>query len=238
MQKRSNKEHKYENRIREVRKLQGLALRELADRVDTTWGQLGRLERGDRDLSLTWLRKIARALGCGLPELLLPEDLHPPFVTDAEEAGPDQPFAFAKPSSGFGVPWPIPLWGAGAGYSPHGCVCFASDFLERYEIDPFRCVVIELGDVSMEPALPRGSVVLVDRRYNAMVENEICAFLLPKDRPTIRRLERAGDRWVLKAENQTYRDQLWDDAMTPLGLVLWTSRMVFTSPQQSDIAAC
>lgn len=232
MAERAQGEVGFGNRIREVRHAQGLPIRTLAERVGVSFGQMGRLERGDRELSLTMMRRIAAALGCGVPELFLPEDLQPAFVTDAKAPPADQPFVFSQPSSGFGRPWPIPLWGPGTGYSPHGCICFSTEFLERYDIDPLRCVVIEVRDASMAPNLPAGSVALVDRRYNAMIEDEVCAFLLPDGEPTIRRLERAADRWILKSDNAGFSDRLWQDTMKPLGLVLWTSRMVFTPPHR------
>ncbi|MDX5361018.1 MAG: helix-turn-helix domain-containing protein [Alphaproteobacteria bacterium] len=50
------------NRIRHFRKLRGLKLRELADRIGTTPQSVSRLETGHMTLSLDWLNRIADAL--------------------------------------------------------------------------------------------------------------------------------------------------------------------------------
>ena len=237
MGKRSGEEHGYENRVRELRQAQDISAKVLAERIGTTESQIARLERGTRELSLTWMRRIAGGLGCSVPELLTPEDLYPPYVPQTDPEDPEGSFAFVRPSAPFRRPWPIPLWGAGASYSPNGCVYFDADFLDENSIDPFRCVVIETRDASMEPTLAGGSVCLVDRRYSALVEDELCAFLLPGGEPTIRRLEAAGKRWVLRADNKAFRDRLYEEAMSSIGLVLWTSRMTFDLKQLSRAQA-
>jgi transcriptional regulator with XRE-family HTH domain len=57
------------NRILELRKDRGLTLTQLADQVDSTAQQIGRLEKGERRLTTDWMEKIAHALD------VLPEDL-------------------------------------------------------------------------------------------------------------------------------------------------------------------
>lgn len=60
------------NRIRDIRKEKGLTLAAVAERCmpPTTAQTIGRLETGMRNLSLTWMNRIADALGVE-PELLL-----------------------------------------------------------------------------------------------------------------------------------------------------------------------
>lgn len=52
------------NCIRERREAAGLTLQALADRIGTTNQQLSHLELGKRELTVTWLRRIAGALDC------------------------------------------------------------------------------------------------------------------------------------------------------------------------------
>lgn len=234
MPERANEEGAHPNRIREVREKRGITIGALAERTDVSSSQIYRLERGARELTLTWMRRLSAALECSVPELLLPEDLGPPFVAEAAP-GPDQPFVFSKPSVPYDRPWPIPVWYMGAGYSPNRCVYFTMEFLDEINVDPARCVLIEVRDSSMAPGLPSGSVCLVDRRYTALVPDEIFAFLLPGNEPAIRRLEPAGDHWVLKADGKHYPRRLLDESILPLGLVLWTARMIF-NPQTLDAA--
>ena len=60
------------NRIRDIRKQKGMTLAEVAAACDppTTAQTIGRLETGMRNLSLTWMNRIAAALGVD-PELLV-----------------------------------------------------------------------------------------------------------------------------------------------------------------------
>lgn len=62
------------NRLREWRHRRGWSLKELAERVGLAYGQVGKLERGDQDLSIVRLRQFAQVLGCS-PADLLPPDL-------------------------------------------------------------------------------------------------------------------------------------------------------------------
>jgi len=60
------------NRIRDIRKQKGMTLTDVAERCSppTTAQTIGRLETGMRQLSLTWMNRIAAALGVE-PELLV-----------------------------------------------------------------------------------------------------------------------------------------------------------------------
>jgi antitoxin component HigA of HigAB toxin-antitoxin module len=52
------------NRIRELREARGLTLEDLAHRVGTTNQQISHLELGKRQLTVEWLRRLAKALDC------------------------------------------------------------------------------------------------------------------------------------------------------------------------------
>jgi transcriptional regulator with XRE-family HTH domain len=58
------------NRIKRVRLELGVTQTELANRLGTSAQQLGRLEAGKRQLTTTWLEKIAEALGVDIFALL------------------------------------------------------------------------------------------------------------------------------------------------------------------------
>ena len=69
------------NRIREVREAKGVTLRELGDRIGADFGYVGKMERGENEVSLTWLGAIAPALECS-PVELLPEEMAPPDLVE------------------------------------------------------------------------------------------------------------------------------------------------------------
>jgi len=70
------------NRIKEIRKDRGLSHEYLADAVHTTKATISKLEKGDIQLTMEWMRKLARVLECHWAEF--GEDAKP--VTRDEEA--------------------------------------------------------------------------------------------------------------------------------------------------------
>ncbi|RKF21291.1 XRE family transcriptional regulator [Altericroceibacterium spongiae] len=66
------------NRIRDIRKSKGMTLAEVAERCSppTTAQTIGRLETGMRNLSLSWMNRIAAALDVE-PEMLVKDERHP-----------------------------------------------------------------------------------------------------------------------------------------------------------------
>lgn len=60
-----------ENRIKELRLRKSLSQEELANLVGTSNQQIGRLEKSARELTLTWMKRLAPALGVA-PQDLLP----------------------------------------------------------------------------------------------------------------------------------------------------------------------
>ncbi len=78
------------NRIRDIRKQKGLTLADVAERCSppTTAQTIGRLETGMRQLSLTWMNRIAAALEVE-PELLVrgAESEQPRYIARFTENG-------------------------------------------------------------------------------------------------------------------------------------------------------
>ena len=78
------------NRIRDIRKEKGLTLADVAERCQppTTAQTIGRLETGMRNLSLTWMNRIAAALDVE-PEMLVRGELAagPQVVARLTDAG-------------------------------------------------------------------------------------------------------------------------------------------------------
>lgn len=91
-------------RIREVRKAKGMTLQEVAARCEppTTAQTIGRLETGMRTVSVSWLNRIARALGVDSSELVtLPERIDVPvaaILTADGAVAPKRETALLPPS--------------------------------------------------------------------------------------------------------------------------------------------
>jgi transcriptional regulator with XRE-family HTH domain len=73
------------NRVREWRQRRELSIEELARRSRTSPSQISKLERGQRRLTVEWMSRLAKALGCRTEDLL-PTHPHAP-----SGAGPAQP---------------------------------------------------------------------------------------------------------------------------------------------------
>jgi len=61
--------NKFGNRVRELRKARGLSQEELAGKADLHFTYVGAVERGERNLSLKAIQKIAHGLGVNISEL-------------------------------------------------------------------------------------------------------------------------------------------------------------------------
>ncbi len=59
------------NRIREIRLKRGLSQARLAERLNTSQSQIDRLEKGERKLTVEWLKKISEALDVFMGQLLV-----------------------------------------------------------------------------------------------------------------------------------------------------------------------
>jgi transcriptional regulator with XRE-family HTH domain len=62
------------NRIRELRSARNMHLQQLADRIGCSVTMLSDLERGNRELSYSWMRRIARTLKVQPADLLSQTD--------------------------------------------------------------------------------------------------------------------------------------------------------------------
>lgn len=75
-----------DNRIAELREARNWSLADLAREAKTTPAQIQKLERGDRRLTIDWMRRLAGALGVKPSVLLLDDDLEIPRLQAMEAA--------------------------------------------------------------------------------------------------------------------------------------------------------
>ena len=215
------------NRLREWRKKRGLSLKKLGAAVGLSYGQVGKLERGDEDLSLARLRQFAKVLGCSPADLLPADDRESPLVPrfTARDGGPA--FELFEGGEAGAMAWPVRLRrDGGDAFSPRGCLWFGQEFLSFLKLDPKQCVVIDVHDSSMAPAFPAGSTCLVDHQRQKREPLGVYAIEINGE-PLIRRARKKSNRWHLVADNPEaeWEEVPWDATMQPLGRVVWTSRV-------------
>lgn len=71
------------NKVRALRKAQGLSQEKLAEKADLHYTYVGAVERGERNLSLSAIKKIARGLQVNISKLFIFDT----FKKTADESG-------------------------------------------------------------------------------------------------------------------------------------------------------
>ncbi len=104
-----------------------------------------------------------------------------------------------------------------------GCVWFRSDWLNANGLDPTQCVVIGVRGESMEPVLPSGCSILVDRAHRRRRAGHIFV-LRTADGVVVKRLERTPDGWLLASEHPAWSPIAWSDEIELIGTVRWVAR--------------
>lgn len=155
-------------RIAELRREAGISQRELAGRVSATLSMIGKLERGERELTSSWIAKLCTALSCA------PADL---FVK------PDEPIHIGTLHSN-GI-----VTGEGAAFDQHGLR--ASDFEDNKmprTKNQLRSMALGTGIAALP--LPEGSrIVFATRSYlDPVRQNAIYLVSLQGSRAFIARL--------------------------------------------------
>ena len=158
------------NRISEARRRAGLTLDQLAERIQTSRGQIYQLEHGKRRLTQDWMERLGEALGCD------PADLMP------------------------GARAQIPVVGiAGAGAAIHfhddHAKGAALDYIDAPPGLPSASSAVALlvqGD-SMLPVLEDGWMVVYSRSHEGITEeclNRLCVVRLEDDRTLVKKLKK------------------------------------------------
>lgn len=104
-----------------------------------------------------------------------------------------------------------------------GPVWFRRDWLDGHGIDPTLSVVISVRGESMEPTLPAGSKILVDRTRTRRRAGRI--FVVTTDEGlVVKRLERRGRQWFLASDHPSWEAVPWPREAEVVGEVRWASR--------------
>ena len=103
-----------------------------------------------------------------------------------------------------------------------GPVWFRRDWLDGHGIDPTRCVVITVRGESMEPTLPAGAKILVDRARTRRRAGRIFV-VNTAEGLVVKRLGRAGRRWLLLSDHPSWEPAPWPREAEVIGEVRWAS---------------
>lgn len=191
------------------------------------------VESGQRSLRFEGAAAAARALGVSLDYLAgLTDDPAPAaqrsshrFVTDLDSADPgDVPGA---------RPVPVRELAAAAGGGALdldetivGYLYFRLDWLDRHALDPSQCDVIRVSGESMEPTLPEGCSILVDRARRRRRHDRI--YVIRTDHGiVVKRSGRVpGGHWQMISDHPAWRPRPWPPAAEIIGEVRWMARLL------------
>ena len=108
-----------------------------------------------------------------------------------------------------------------------GPVWFRRDWIERRGIDPTQAVVITVRNDSMEPTLPHGCKILVDRARRRRLVGRIYV-IRSENGLIVKRMGRAPEgEWLLTSDNESpdWPDRPWPaEGAEVIGEVKWMAR--------------
>ena len=101
---------------------------------------------------------------------------------------------------------------------------FRHEWLSRHGLVADRCSIIGVMGESMEPTLPEGCVILLDRNQRQRREERIFV-LRTKDGLVVKRAGKGtGGRWQLISDHPRWPDAPWPGDATIIGEVKWMAR--------------
>ena len=104
-----------------------------------------------------------------------------------------------------------------------GRLWFRRDWLARHAIDPKQCNVISVHGESMEPILPSGCSILVDRSQGRRRRREGRIFVLrTEDGLVVKRVGRDEEgNWWIESDNEGWEAVPWSRDTEIIGEVRW-----------------
>ncbi|TAH33132.1 MAG: helix-turn-helix transcriptional regulator [Alphaproteobacteria bacterium] len=79
------------NRIRNLRLARGYSLQDLAEKIGTSKSQVDKLEKGERRLTLDWMRRLADGLACTITDIIVAGDAPSSKVANIQSTPKDLP---------------------------------------------------------------------------------------------------------------------------------------------------
>ena len=107
-----------------------------------------------------------------------------------------------------------------------GRLWFRDDWLDRQGIDPDQCNVISVSGESMEPTLPDGCSILVDRSQGRRRRRVGRILVLrTEDGLVVKRVGRDEEgNWQIESEHPAWPPVPWSDTTDIIGEVRWLGR--------------
>lgn len=208
---------KFPNRIRELRERAGLSQAALGTRAGTSQPQIDRLEKGERRLTDTWMRRLAAGLECD-PADLLPrgDSAPPPPSAPIVVPAPETPIGAARPvdlPSKQLMPLDVPVFGVAAGNPMDGAFQLESGVIDYVRRAPG---IMNARDVyalyvtgeSMWPRFRDGELLYISASRPVRIGDDVVVCIKP---------EREGDpeRCFIKTLVRRHSDSIEVEQFNP-----------------------
>lgn len=198
-------------RIKDLREKLGLSMEQLAERVPVSWQTVQQWENGKTAPKRARLEAVAKALNT------TPEYLAVGPVTDPDS---DEFVAIrrldVRLSAGHGE---IVL-----SEDEMTRLSFRADFLRSAGASPEQTVSVSVKGDSMEPLIPDGATVLVNRGATSIIDGKVYAFR-GHDEVKVKRLHRGNGGFIARSENVVGNPDLHlsfdDPEIEIIGRVFW-----------------
>ena len=115
--------------------------------------------------------------------------------------------------------------GSAVGQEPRaGVVWFRRDWLQRLGLDAAQCAMLRVQGESMEPTVPAGSSILVDRSRTRRRDGEIFALRTAEGMVVKRAVKGADGGWQLASDHAAWEPVAFPADAVIVGRVVWTAR--------------
>lgn len=104
-----------------------------------------------------------------------------------------------------------------------GRLAFRRDWLDRHGLDPNQCSVMSVRGESMEPTLPAGCSILVNRNRRYRRVGRIFV-IRTADGVVVKRLGKTPKGWQLLSDHPKWKPVPWPDDAEVIGEVKWMAQ--------------
>ena len=238
--------------LRAVMREKGRTAYSVAQALGVSPNWLYRIINMDRGIQIPTLRKVAEELEVSIGELLetstpavARSGSQAVSVNDGGYPVPEKhasidtrPVAETKPGYNLdeandqdGI-WNLPVRevrpaaGSGAdvfGEEVVGYVPFRADWLKERSIDPAQADIVQVSGPSMEPTLPDGCSILVDRSRRELQPKHIYV-LRNEDGLVVKWVDRNREGWWVISDNPAWLPVMLTEDTDIVGEVRWTAR--------------
>ncbi|SIT28219.1 Phage repressor protein C, contains Cro/C1-type HTH and peptisase s24 domains [Achromobacter sp. MFA1 R4] len=198
-------------RIKDLREKLGLSMEQLAERVPVSWQTVQQWENGKTAPKRARLEAVAKALNTTSEYLA---------VGAAKHLGADEFVAVrhlgVRLSAGHGKTF--------LSEDEKSRLLFRADFLRTAGVSPEQTVSVSVKGAGMEPLIPDGATVLVNRAATSIINGQVYAFL-QNDEVRVKRLHRGNGGFITRSENGVGkpdpRQDFEDSKIEIIGRVFW-----------------